>query len=91
MLSETIEERKFARTCLEESLLSEYGPIVGGAELMKLLGYRSGQAFRQAQNRGTLPIAVFKIPHRRGKFAFTSDIALWLHNLREGGDSHELT
>jgi hypothetical protein len=62
--------------------LDRYGPLVGGPELERLLGYTSNSAFRQAVHRGRLPVKVFTLPDRRGKFAFTSDIAKWLLALR---------
>lgn len=65
-------------------LTSAYGPIVGGEKLAQLLGYPSNEAFRQALNRGQLPIETFNIPHRRGKFAYTEDIAAWLSSLKFG-------
>lgn len=63
-------------------LASAYGPIVGGEKLTRLLGYPSNEAFRQALNRGQLPVETFNIPHRRGKFAYTADIAAWLSSLK---------
>jgi hypothetical protein len=69
---------------LRISLQGDYGPIVGGKSLVKLLGFANGQAFRQAYFRRTLPIDVFDIPHRRGKFAFTQDIERWLSELKKG-------
>ncbi|OIQ75753.1 hypothetical protein GALL_425750 [mine drainage metagenome] len=73
-----------------DSLLSAYGPLVGGDTLIKLLGYRSGESFRQAQYRGTVPIDVFSIPNRKGKFAFTNDLVRWLINLRKERGRHEI-
>lgn len=66
-------------------LTSAYGPIVGGEKLARLLGYPSSEAFRQALNRGQLPVETFNIPHRRGKFAYTEDIAAWLSSLKFRG------
>ncbi len=66
-------------------LTSAYGPIVGGDKLTRLLGYPSNEAFRQALNRGLLPVETFNIPHRRGKFAYTEDIAAWLSSLKFSG------
>lgn len=65
-------------------LTSAYGPIVGGEKLSRLLGYPSSEAFRQALSRGQLPVETFNIPHRRGKFAYTDDIAAWLSGLKCG-------
>ncbi len=59
-------------------LLNRHGPLLSGAEMWKTLGYRNGDAFRQALKRGTLPIPVFPLPQRRGKFALVVDIARWL-------------
>lgn len=63
---------------LEKELLDRYGPMVSNEVLIMLLGYRTREAFRLAVARKTLPIAVFKIPNRRGKFALVRDIARWL-------------
>lgn len=64
-------------------LSSRYGPLIGGADLWRLLGYASGEAFRQATKRGCLPVPIIHIPHRRGRFALAIDIARWLGRLRE--------
>jgi hypothetical protein len=58
------------------------GPIVGGGELSKALGYRSQAAFRQAVARNRLPVPVFTCEGRRGRFACTTDIAIWIWNKR---------
>lgn len=63
-------------------LLEKYGVIVGGNELIRLLGYSSTDAFRQAYSRHRLPVNVFNITHRKGKFAYTFDVANWLESLR---------
>lgn len=64
---------------IEKSLLDAYGAIVGGARLASILGYPSLGAFRQALRRRRLPVNVFAIAGRRGKFANVYDIAVWLH------------
>lgn len=66
-------------------LTSRYGPLIGGTDLWRLLGYASGEAFRQAAKRGCLPVPIIRIPHRRGRFALAIDIARWLGRLRETG------
>lgn len=63
---------------IELNLREQYGPIVGGSALWKLLGFRTSAAFRQALSRGKLPIAVFPIKNRKGKFAHVHDVASWL-------------
>ncbi len=67
---------------LEASLMVQYGPVIGGSNLHKALGYVSSGAFRQAVYKKTLPLAVFSIENRRGKFALTKDVALWLATQR---------
>lgn len=64
-----------------ESLEAAHGFIVSGPALSRLLGYRSGDAFRKATQRGTLPVHTFTLPHRKGQFARTADIAQWLASL----------
>lgn len=71
--------------------LDRYGPLVGGSELERLLGFTSSSAFRQAVHRGRLPVRVFSLPERRGKFAFTADIAQWLSSLRIRVNGEEIT
>lgn len=67
---------------LRQDLYGRYGPLVGGQDLAKLLGFQTAAALRQAEIRVTLPIAVFSIENRRGRFAFTEDVANWLASLR---------
>lgn len=68
---------------LERELTSRYGPIVSNDNLRLVLGYASKEAFRQALSRKTIPIAVFEIENRRGKFALIKDVAVWLAAQRE--------
>lgn len=63
---------------LENDLLSRFGPLVGQDDLRATLGYPTMEAFRQAQARRQLPVPVFSLPNRRGKFALAKDIAMWL-------------
>lgn len=67
---------------INKELSESNGPLLGGAALRKALGFSSSEAFRQACFRGHIPIKVFTIPNRRGKFAFTSDVATWLAELK---------
>jgi hypothetical protein len=68
---------------LERELTNRYGPIVSNDNLRLVLGYASKEAFRQALSRKTIPIAVFEIENRRGKFALIRDVAVWLAAQRE--------
>lgn len=63
---------------LTEDLSRLYGPVLTGAALQKALGYRSGDAFRQAVCRNSVPVPLFSIPNRRGKFALAKEVASWL-------------
>ena len=67
---------------LEQEMTDRYGPLMGGENLCRYLGYPSSDAFRQALSRGTIPVPVFSIPSRRGKFALVKDVAVWLASHR---------
>lgn len=67
---------------LEASLMEQYGPMLGGANLYKVLGYASSGAFRQALYKNTMPVDVFCIENRRGKFALTKEVSMWLAKQR---------
>ena len=70
---------------LERDLLARYNaPLLGGDDLRSALGYPSAEALRQAISRGTVPVPVFAVEHRRGKFALVKDVAAWLATLRQG-------
>lgn len=71
---------------LEQDLLSRHGPMIGGDALRQALGYPTMEAFRQALCRELIPIAVFALPHRHGKFALTKDVAVWLASLSEAAE-----
>jgi len=62
--------------------MNQYGPIMGRDNLWMALGYSSNDAFRQAVFKDLLPIPVFEIENRRGKFALVKDVAKWLAEKR---------
>lgn len=64
---------------LKERLLKLYGPMVGGAELRKILGYNAANTFNRAKRLKLISVHIFSLPTRRGSFALTSDIAEWLN------------
>jgi len=66
------------QSALEAELTSQYGPMVTGKDLLRLLAYPTQAAFRQALNRNQLPVPVFSIKHRRGKFALVKELARWI-------------
>ncbi len=74
---------------LEEDMLKHYGPILTGDLLRKALGYPSMDAVRQAVARGTIPIPIFPLKNRRGKFALVKDVANWLADQRNSVSSDE--
>lgn len=63
---------------LEVDLLKTFGPLIYGEYLYRSLGYTSADALRQAVSRGSVPITIFPIEGRRGKFALTRDVAKWI-------------
>ena len=64
---------------LEKDLLNLYGsPLLSGADLQRAMGYRTIDAVRQAIARKTIPVKVFSMKNRRGKYALVKDIAYWL-------------
>lgn len=85
---ETMEIQSLTQELTRE-LTAEYGPMLGSSTLFKVLGYRSPGAFQQAITRGTIPVPVFRIEHRRGCFALTRDVAKWLSKQRAKTEPHE--
>jgi len=63
---------------LELSLLEQFGPVLTGDSLRQALGYPSMNALRQAAMRGNIPVPLFKLENRRGRFALAIDVARWL-------------
>lgn len=64
---------------LESDLLTLYGsPVLTGESLQKALGFKTLDALRQSMSRGTIPVKVFSIKNRRGKYALIKDIAYYL-------------
>ncbi len=68
----------------ERKLLHEFGPILTGERLMRILGYPSLGSLRQAIKRRTVPVPVFPLKNRRGRYALTKDVARWLAELQAG-------
>ena len=67
---------------LEQQLMSKYGPLLSGDDLRQVLGYPSLDALRQAICRNRAPVPVFTLQNRRGKYALTKDVAIWLATQR---------
>lgn len=68
---------------LESQLLHLYGsPVLTGEELKSALGFKSLDALRQAIARKTMPVPLFTMENRRGKYALVKDIAHYLATMR---------
>lgn len=67
---------------LVQRLSDKYGAVLSSKALVKELGYPSAASFQQALARGAVPVPIFKIEHRRGSFALTRDVAIWLSHQR---------
>ncbi len=67
----------------KEFLLNRYGPLLGGDELVIILGYKTKSAFYRSIRTKTLGIEVFNIAGRKGKFALTENVANWLNTLNK--------
>ena len=72
----------------EVSLLKLYGLFISGHDLRHLLGYKTGDAFRQAVRRGSIPFPTFIPEGRRERVARTHDVATWLHSLDKKLEHH---
>ena len=66
-----------------QQLIKNHGPLLGGEDLWRSLGFRNANAFRQAKLRGRLGVKVFQVEFRRGTYAFMRDVAEWLTKLEE--------
>lgn len=75
-----------AEHALAEELLATlraaHGPVLGGVDLVRALGYRNANAMRQARYRGQLTLTLFTLPHHRGHYALTAEVAEWLAKAR---------
>lgn len=75
---------------LRQDLESRHGVMLGGQVLWASLGYPTADAFRQAFIRGVVPVPVFPLPKRRGKFALARDVAHWLAEQRIGASEQKM-
>lgn len=63
---------------LLQSLIRDWGYVVGSAGLRQVLGFPTQAALRQAIARGAVPIKTFELEGRKGPFALAHDLAAWL-------------
>jgi len=67
----------------KEFLLNKYGPLLGGDDLVNLLGYKTKAAFYRSVRMNTVGVEVFNISGRKGKFALTENVANWLDSFNK--------
>ena len=67
---------------IESYLFDRHGPLLADDALRIALGYKTTDAFRQDLTRKTVPVPVFSIKNRRGKYALVKDVASWLAQQR---------
>lgn len=73
---------------IHESLLARFGDLIGARDLWRVMGYPSQVALQRAYSRGKVDLALFEIEHRRGRFALTSEVAVWLIHQRQNIDNN---
>lgn len=59
-------------------LLEAYGELMDSQALTAFFKFGSDRSFRRSAVKGVLPIGVFRMQGRRGWFARTRDVAVWL-------------
>lgn len=64
-----------------DTLIKQFGTLVGGQDLWKCLGFKTRPAFYKSVKSGKLKLNVFKVTGRRGWFALTDDVCKWLQNV----------
>ena len=57
------------------AILGQYGGVITESDASKVLGFRSRDGFRRAIEVGRLPIRMFVIPGRRGRWVVFTDLA----------------
>lgn len=67
---------------LERELTTRHGVMLGSRILWRELGFYSAAAFSQAIIRGKMEVPLFEVKHRRGYFALSKDVALWVAQQR---------
>ncbi len=80
-LEKTQKERELAQR-IKQDLIKQHGMLLFGKALYQVLGFTNGDAFRQAYKRGKVPVAVFELEGKRGRYALAEDIANWLASRR---------
>ena len=65
-----------------ETQLERLGPLVGGSQLITMLGYRTPDAFEKARTKNLVGVRVFRLENRRGWYALTTEVCEWLLRAR---------
>lgn len=81
----TSDSEEDSRNLMEQDLRRLYGPVLDSEALWRILCYPTRDAFRQAVKKGVCPVAVFSVAHRRGYFALTKSVAIWLTEASAAG------
>lgn len=76
-------------TELGEWLLRQHGPLLGGSDLTRALGFRTVVALKKARRSGHLHLNIFHIAGRRGPFCLTTDVAAWLEQVANVAEEAE--
>ena len=87
-LEKTRKERELVQR-IKQDLIEQHGMLLFGKALYQVLGFTNGDAFRQALKRGKLPVAVFELEGKRGRYALAEDIAIWLASRRMTANDHD--
>ncbi|MDO9385415.1 MAG: hypothetical protein Q7T65_01800 [Thiobacillus sp.] len=87
LLGENKVDKSLYTKLLTDDLSGRYGEVIGGELLSKALGFPSMAAMKQAIKRKTLKIPTFFIQGRRGRFALTLDVAVWLAECRASAET----
>lgn len=88
--SESVKASRNQRVKVKEisaHLLERYGPLLGRTELVKVLGFPSGEAFDRYLQRGHLTLKLVRPPNRRGVFALAPDVAEYLVDISRGEEA----
>ena len=61
-----------------DAQIDRYGPVLGGENLRRFLGFRTPAAFHKARSQGLVGTPIFGLPGRQGIFALTSEVCAWV-------------
>ena len=62
---------------IESYLIGRFGPLLCGRALWQSL-FQHGAGLSEGCPARDLPVRTFRIEHRRGLFAYSAEVALWL-------------